>query len=537
MAVVVGKPVLEQGQDGHDSELAKPAAEQSSENARVSLVKIGMMLSFNFTNGVLLASYMLLVLPMESERISAENRSSVLGSLMFIAGITQLINPIVGLVSDRWASTWGRRRPFILAGGMAGSVGILAQDFASSKQSPELYYVAYTVSMCALNTAYTAVVGIMADLIPASQSGTASGIAALLTLLGANAGFLFFNATHGSTPDRLHAMYMMYTWVVMVPVFITMLSCNEVPQRPAADLADLADSAQSSKDDELSKDDLVKEEDGMLSGKQCPRNSNSRFFTRSITYRDVLEAYYIDPREHADFSLVFWSRTLYYVGASVQTFFKFYLKDVLGIEDAEAAIVKTAVIGQIFAALTAIPTGLISDRVGKLRKPFIYFACVVLCAGNVANCLARKEDHVYVIAAILGSANGIYLAMDAALALDTLPNSDEAARFMGVWGIGCFLGSALGPVVGGPVLSLCGRSLEKPDAYNFSGYAILLGFAAFCFLASGAVLFYVGRKVAGPESPVSFMRSLNCRWVASTILKYGGADSEKKFYPSPKACA
>jgi len=390
-----------------------------------------------------------------------------------------------------------------------------------------MYYAAYTMSMFALNTAYTAVVGIMADLIPAAQSGIASGIAALLTLLGANAGFLFFNSTPGSVEDRLHAMYLMYTWVVLVPVFITMASSNEVPQKLAADC----------EDDTLSKEDKAKEDAGILSGKPCPRNS-SRLFTRTITCRDVIEAYYIDPREHMDFSLVFWSRTLYYVGASVQTFFKFYLKDVIGIEDAEAAIVKTAVIGQMFAAVTAIPTGLISDRVGNLRKPLIYFACAVLSAGNIANCMAKDEMQIYAIASLLGSANGIYLAMDAALALDTLPNGEEAARFMGVWGIGCFLGSALGPVVGGPVLALSGHSPGNPEAYNYSGYAILLGFAAFCFLASGAVLYYVGRRV--PESPVTeCIRSCNCfHRVASQILKYSPDESTAKVgYPSPKACA
>jgi len=526
MDVVVGKPV-DTGHDCEDSVDTKPEPVLPN-MLPVPLTRIALMLSFNFTNGVLLASYMLLMLPMESERIDPDNRSTVLGSLMFIAGITQLINPLIGLASDRCVSTWGRRRPFIFAGGIVGTVGILAQDLASSRRVPAMYYAAYTVSMFALNTAYTAVVGIMADLIPASQSGTASGIAALLTLLGANAGFLFFNSAPGSTEDRLHAMYLMYTWVVLVPVFITMVSANEVPQKPAADCED---------DSMLSKeDDKAKEDAGILSGKPCPRNS-SRLFTRAITCRDVLEAYYIDPREHMDFSLVFWSRTLYYVGASVQTFFKFYLKDVIGIEDAEAAIVKTAVIGQMFAALTAIPTGLISDRVGNLRKPLIYFACVVLSVGNIANCLAKDEMQIYAIASLLGSANGIYLAMDAALALDTLPNNEEAARFMGVWGIGCFLGSALGPVVGGPVLALCGHAPGNPDAYNFSGYAVLLGFAAFCFLASGAVLYFVGSR--GPESPVTFMRS--CSWfnrVASQILKYSPDESAAKVgYPSPKAIA
>merc|ERR1719473_832768 len=112
-----------------------------------------------------------------------------------------------------------------------------------------------------------------------------------------------------------------------------------------------------------------------------------------------------------------------------------------------------------------------------MRRPFIYGACVVLAAGNVANCFVRDRHDVFVVCGILGGANGVYLAMDAALALDTLPSGEEAARFMGVWGIGCFLGSAIGPVLGGPLLMLCGHNPSKPWAYSYTGYAILLGFA------------------------------------------------------------
>lgn len=183
---------------------------------------------------------------------------------------------------------------------------------------------------------------------------------------------------------------------------------------------------------------------------------------------------------------------MYYFSCSVQTFFKFYLKDIVHVADPDASIVRIALIGQACAAVTAIPAGLLSDRVGQMRKPFIYGACAVLALGNVANCFIRSETDALVVGGFLGAGNGVYLAMDAALALDHLPSGDEAARFMGVWGIGCFLGAALGPLLGGPILALSGRDSSSIDAYNYSGYAILLSMAALGFMASGALLFKVG---------------------------------------------
>eukprot|EP00931_Biecheleriopsis_adriatica_P086682 TRINITY_DN61296_c0_g1_i1.p1 TRINITY_DN61296_c0_g1~~TRINITY_DN61296_c0_g1_i1.p1 ORF type:complete len:541 (-),score=115.27 TRINITY_DN61296_c0_g1_i1:68-1690(-) len=503
--------------EGTGKEGGKAASSKDPEQPemQLSLLRISLVLCFNFTNGVLLASYMLLLLPLESQRISNENRSSVLGSLMFIAGITQLINPFIGLISDRCTSSLGRRRPFIIVGGILGALCILAQDVASQQGVPALYYAAYTVAMLALNTAYTAVVGLMADLVPASQSGTASGIAALQTLLGASAGMLYFDQTAGESEEqRLHSMYSMYLLVVAVPVAITVFASQEVPLQ--GKLGDEEDEDQR----------ILEAAPSPVNGQAHAPGNRFKLFSPPIQNKDILEAYYIDPRQHSDFSLVFWSRTLYYIGASVQTFFKYYLKDVMGLEDPEAAIVRTALIGQLCAAMTAIPTGLLSDRIGKMRKPFIYFACVVLCIGNVANCLARDEFDVYMVAAFLGAANGIYLAMDAALALDTLPSGEEAARFMGVWGIGCFLGSALGPVLGGPVLSMCGRSLVDPTAYNFLGYAVLLGFAAFSFLASGALLIFVGGQ--GRETPMIFIQCWAClRRLARRVLSRGCAETEE----------
>jgi MFS family permease len=251
-----------------------------------------------------------------------------------------------------------------------------------------------------------------------------------------------------------------------------------------------------------------------------PRNSgrilmNNRFMAAPLRYKDLIEAYYIDPLKHFDFTLVFWSRTFYYFGGSVQAFFKYYLQDVVGVGDAEAAIVKTAIIGQLCAAVTAVPTGLLSDSLGRIRKPFIYFACAILALGQVVVCFVRTESEALVVCGVLGCANGMYLSMDAALALDTLPSGEEAARFMGIWGIGCFVGGALGPVLGGPILAMCGRNPLKPAAYHYLGYVIVFGIAAACFLVSGAILYYVGSNASREVSCVSLRRHFRCRKASS----------------------
>jgi MFS family permease len=311
----------------------------------------------------------------------------------------------------------------------------------------------------------------------------------LHTVVGANLGFLVYNLADGSSEDHLHAMYMFYAVVASVCVAVTIYTCRESPLGKDATIPGADDQEKGFLD--------LPHFTAAPEGKFC---IGSTWLSPPITLKDVLCAYYIDPRKHKDFTLVFWSRTLYYFGCSVQTFFKFYLKDVVGIEDAEATIVKTAIVGQLCATVTAIPTGILSDRTNGMRKPYIYGACVVLALGNIANLFVRNETDVMVICGFLGAANGVYLAMDAALALDTLPSEEDAARFMGVWGIGCFLGGAVGPLLAGPVLRMCGENPTNPDAYDYSGYSIILSGAAACYVFSGYVLKCVGTQARDMKS-------------------------------------
>ena len=82
------------------------------ERAFLSLFMMVRLFAFAYGNGVLLSSYFIVTLPIESKRISPENSAMYLGGFVAIAGITQLICPIVGLMSDRCAPS--ARKPFAM---------------------------------------------------------------------------------------------------------------------------------------------------------------------------------------------------------------------------------------------------------------------------------------------------------------------------------------------------------------------------------------------------------------------------------------
>jgi MFS family permease len=129
---------------------------------------------------------------------------------------------------------------------------------------------------------------------------------------------------------------------------------------------------------------------------------------RMLDFATLYAAYTIDIHNHHDFFVVTVSRLCYYCGSSVQTFFLYFLHDIIGITDnAESAVAALAVVSQISGALFCYPVGYISDRFcdGR-RKPFVYTACTLLGAVTFAMVFARTMHQMTILCFILGAANG-----------------------------------------------------------------------------------------------------------------------------------
>ncbi len=137
---------------------------------------------------------------------------------------------------------------------------------------------------------------------------------------------------------------------------------------------------------------------------------------RTMTYDPVirldsgalLATYTIDIKQNHDFFVVTVSRLCYYCGSSVQTFFLYFLHDVVGVRDnPESAAAELAVVSQIAGALICYPVGWISDRYcGGRRKPFVYIACMLLGGVTLSMIYATTMHQMTILCFILGAANG-----------------------------------------------------------------------------------------------------------------------------------
>lgn len=95
--------------------------------------------------------------------------------------------------------------------------------------------------------------------------------------------------------------------------------------------------------------------------------------------------------------------------------------------------------------------------------------------------------------ALYGVGNGVYLAVDLALAIDCLPNKEKAAQSLGIWGVSAFIGLSIGPMLWGSLLEY-----SKPEGsamnYPYLGYAWLLYGGMLCCLAAGLTVKMIKRS-------------------------------------------
>jgi MFS family permease len=103
-------------------------------------------------------------------------------SLSLVAGTGALLtivgNPFFGRMSDRTASPWGMRRPWMVLGLLGGSLGILVVALAPTIL---VVLVGWCIAQLLFNAVLAALVAVLPDQVPAAQRGMVSGVLGVCT--------------------------------------------------------------------------------------------------------------------------------------------------------------------------------------------------------------------------------------------------------------------------------------------------------------------------------------------------------------------
>ncbi|HEV8597149.1 MAG TPA: MFS transporter, partial [Candidatus Dormibacteraeota bacterium] len=232
--------------------------------------------------------------------------------------------PIIGGVSDRTATRWGRRKPFIFAGTVGDLLFLTGIALAGNYW---VLVVFYFLLQFASNTAQAPYQGLLPDVVPQPQRGEASGYYGVANLVGIasgtiGAGLLLSHFGRGAAIASIG--------VVLLTTMLATITV--VPDRATAVEAQY----------------------------------------RSL--RQLLVTTFGVPLRHRAFLWLMASRLLIFMGfGGLQNFAFFYFDNVFFHHDPRATAAATSTLLGISIAVAALvtwPASRISDRIG--RRPLIF---------------------------------------------------------------------------------------------------------------------------------------------------------------------
>ena len=387
--------------------------------------------------------------------------SSVLKSIGTVVAIVW--QPIVGGISDRTVTRWGRRRPYIFAGTLGDLVFLTGIALSGNYWWIVVFYF---LLQFASNTAQSPYQGLLPDVVPAAQRGEASGYYGVANLVGIAAGTVgagLLLAHLGRGAAILSIGLVLITTMLATVVFVA---------------------------------DRVRPVEGHFQD-----------------LREMLSKTFGVPLRNRPFVWLMVSRLLIFMGfGGLQNYAFFYFDNVFFQHDRKAtAIAASTLLGIAIgvAALVSWPASRLSDRTG--RRPLIVAGGLCGALGSLVLVFSHYQWlpdsivgplasllNVPALAAqatltglVIGVGLGVFFSVDWAFIQDVIP-AHEGGLYMGFSNIATAGAGIMAVAVGGPLLDLFNRGqliLGLPG-----GFPVVFGFFVVWFVVGSLSILKVPER-------------------------------------------
>jgi MFS family permease len=359
--------------------------------------------------------------------------------------VALLAQPLSGFFSDRSRTPLGRRRPYVLAGTAIALAGAAAAGFG---QQLALFMGGFVLLQLGTNVLLGGYQGMLPDLVPQDQRGSASGYLGFMTIVGNVASFGLAAVLLGSV-NRGHAngaliregalwFYLATGVALALATAITVIGVRE-----------------------------------------------PRLALRTSVSSDERRGWWhwlnpwLAPWRHHNFRWVWLTRASVFLGITLfLTFIEYYFAAVAHQSSFIGSTAILIVLALGAAVVSALVVGAISDRVGRVRPVAVTTAAMALAA--LVFVVAPAGIPLWPLGLLFGLGYGAYSSVDWALAVDALPQLQAAGRDMGVWSIASTLPMVLAPLLGGLVIATFSARHATPLGYRavFALATILMLFGA-----------------------------------------------------------
>lgn len=336
------------------------------------------------------------LLPQRLADIAPDSKDAIFGVLNSATALASLIsNLVVGNMSDRTRSIFGRRTPWIASGGIVAGISLFLIGILPDGVS---IGISYCISMVGLNMMIAPVIASLSDRIPEDMRGTMSAFISAGTLFGSALG------------------------QIVGAQFITLQLPGFIVSGVAMGLS------------------------GVLAVVFWPKEKSSKDMPKEkVDFKGIIMSFRPPTKGARDFWLAFIGRSLllfsYYMILNYQLY---YIGQ--SVEDSAATISTMSLVLMVVSLISALSAGPISDKIGRRKIPVVA-ASVLLAIGYALPWLMHNALGMILFSAIGGFGYGMYGSVDQALNVDVLPNEEEAGKDLGILNIATTLGQMVGPIV------------------------------------------------------------------------------------------
>lgn len=433
-------------------------------------------------------------------------KGSYLGTLrLWTLMVALLTQAVWGILSDRSTLPWGRRRPFIFLGTLAGLVFIAAIGFSAGLSGMSGFWFLFIVAVLlavATNAAQAAQQGLIPDLVPDQQRGKFSGIKAILEI-PLPLILVSFTVAKLFSKGNLWAGILLAMGVFTVAMLVTMLVPEERQKRAAtpfdwAPILRLALMTGVFTLIILGVGQAVK----ILGAAVAGGSVSSMVLVMGIS---GLAAMVIAvglgvwlsvnisvggqaARQRPSFTWWVINRLAFLVGIiNLSTFAVYFIQARLGFEREKAAgpaSLLMMVVG-IFILVSALPSGWLADHFG--RKLLVAASGLLAALGTLIALLSPSMTFIYIGGCLIGISAGLFYTANWALGTDLVPPG-EAGRYLGISNLAGAGAGAVGAYIGGPIADYFTTNVSQTPGL---GYVVLFAIYGILFLLSAVALLNV----------------------------------------------
>ena len=319
------------------------------------------------------------------------------------AGVAIVSNPIFGRLSDRTRSRFGRRRPWIVAGMLCGTLALV---IVAQAQNVGMVLTGWCLAQLAFNAVLSAMVAVLPDQVPEENRGTVSGIIAVCLPIG---------QALGSVAVREVADATLLTFLLPA-----VLGCTAA----------------------------------LVFALWLPDDAQP-LATPGLSLRDSFRGFWVDPRQYPDFGWACLSRFLISMGSAfINAYLPYYLIEGFGFAQERVAgrLSQAVVIQTVLMVLAGLISGKLSD-VMQRRKVFVFAGGLFYAAGLCLVALAPNYQSLLIGMAVAGIGHGAYFGTDLALVTGVLRSRpQDSAKDLGLLNVANTLPQSLTPALGSFVL-------------------------------------------------------------------------------------